>query len=354
MKETHHTQNSWYMNKTLLSPILGEVEQTQAFAELAAAQVALRTHLHGCSEVASHILSKARAAASGRQGSKNEAKKFFHAGGPTENKLRDCTHPANQESLSTALHALGGKQALYSECAGLARNARVEKESLTPQAREGSTETYHAQLKALESAYIRKRNLLVTRNLRLVAAVIKKLRLQSMDWEDLMQSGAISLQKAVETFDASKGVKFSTYAVPVIKGDLIRAMENFSHEVRIPNHLWVKIRQYNRTLEELSLDLGRTPSHVEVALELGIPVQEAARLEQYQWDPVSLDAPHGHSGEGMSLGDFLMDHNAQIPGEEWSAHHECGAPHSDALELMEPSVFPKDAGDGGSPRREAA
>jgi RNA polymerase sigma factor (sigma-70 family) len=206
----------------------------------------------------------------------------------------------------------------------------------------------------LENAYIKKRNFLVTRNLRLVAAVINKLRLQSLDWEDLLQHGAISLQKAVESFDSSKGAKFSTYAFPVIKGDLIRAMENFGHEVRIPNHLWVKIRQYNRTQEELYIVLGRPPSHVEVALELGIPFQEAARLEQYQWDPVSLDVPHGQSEEGMSFGDFLMDHGAQIPGEGSCADYECGAPHSDALEWMEPSVFPKDAGDGVSPRREAA
>jgi DNA-directed RNA polymerase sigma subunit (sigma70/sigma32) len=354
MRETHHVETSWYMNKTILHPILEEDEQAQAFAELAAAQDALRTHLHGCAEVATHILIKAKAAASGRQGSKNEAKKFFHTGGPTEKKLRDCTQPANQESLSTALHALGGKQALYSECAGIARNARAEKVPLAPQAKEGSRETYQAQLKTLENAYIKKRNFLVTRNLRLVAAVISKLRLQSMDWEDLLQHGAISLQKAVESFDSSKGAKFSTYAFPVIKGDLIRAMENFGHEVRIPNHLWVKIRQYNRTQEELCIALGRPPSHVEVALELGIPVQEAARLGQYQRGPVSLDAPHGQSEEGMSFGDFLMDHGAQIPGEGSCADYECGAPHSDALEWMEPSVFPKDAGDGVSPRREAA
>ena len=261
---------------------------------------------------------------------------------------------SEQEFLSTALHALGRKQALYLECAGLARSVRMEKGALAPRAGGDSKETYHAQLSALESAYIEKRNKLVTSNLRLVAAVVKKLRLQSMDWEDLMQQGAISLQKAVESFDPSKGVRFSTYAVPVIKGDLVRTMENLSHEVRIPNHLWVKIRKYNRTQEELCMVLGRTPSHVEVALELGIPVLEAARLEQYQWAPLSLDAPHGQADEGMSLGDFLMDHSAQIPGEESCAHHEWSVRDLNALDLMDPGAFSKDAWDGGSPRREAA
>jgi DNA-directed RNA polymerase sigma subunit (sigma70/sigma32) len=354
MKETPHTETSWYMNKTLLSPILGEDEQTQAFAELAAAQHALRTHLHKCAEVAGHILNRARAAASGRQGSKNETKKFFHPDGPTEKKLRDCAHPADQESLSKALHALGGKQALYSECAGLARNVRTEKEALAPQTTEDSMETYHAQLSALEAVYIKKRNQLVTSNLRLVAAVVKKLRLQSMDFEDLMQQGAISLQKAVESFDPSKGVRFSTYAVPVIQGDLIRAMENLSHEVRIPNHLWVKMRRYNRTQEKLCMVLGRTPSHVEIAQELGIPVLEAAQLQQYQWAPVSLDAPHGPSDEGLSLGDFLMDPNAQIPGGESCAHHECSALHSEKRELTDTAVMQGLALYGVSPRREAA
>jgi DNA-directed RNA polymerase sigma subunit (sigma70/sigma32) len=354
MAANHQIENSWYMKTISLAPILKEAEQTHAFTELAVAQYALRTHLHGCAEVANYILNKAKTAASGRQGSKNEAKKFFHAGGPRENNLRDCAHPANQESLSRALHALGGKQALYWECADLARKTRAENESLPPQTGEGSRETYHAQLKTLETAYIQKRNFLGPRHLRLVAAMIKKLRPQSMAWEDLLQHGAISLQKAVESFDSSKGAKFSTYAVPVIKGDLIRAMENFGQEVRIPNHLWVKIRKYNRTQEELCSVLGRTPTHVEVALQLGIPVQEAAQLQQYQWDPVSLDAPHGHSEEGMTLGDLLMDHSAQIPGETFCVDYECGDLPVEAFYLTEPDDFSKDGLGPVSPRREAA
>ena len=354
MTNKHRTENSWYMKKTSLSPSLGEAEQVQAFAELAAAQHALRSHLHGCGEVAGHILAKATDAASGRKGSKNEAKKFFHSEGPTEARLEDCTHPANQEALSLALHALGGKQALYSECATLAWSTLAKTKTQAPQPEGDFKQTYLGRLKALESAYIKKRNHLVNNNLRLVAAVINKLHFQSLPWEDLLQHGAISLQKAVESFDASKGAKFSTYAVPVIKGDLIRAMENFGQEVRIPNHLWVHIRKYNRTEQELCSILGRTPTHVEMASELGISVQEAAKLQQYQWAPVSLDAPHGHSEEGTSLVDTRADPSAPFPGGGLSLHEESGASWSEGLDSLETEEFGKHAGDPRSPRRVAA
>jgi RNA polymerase sigma factor (sigma-70 family) len=315
------------MQKTSLSPALGKQEQALAFAAFAAAQQALRTHLHECNEVAGHILTRARAAASGEAGSRNDARKFFQSEGPTEEKLQACSQAANQEELSSALHDLGGKQALYSECLELAR---------APQPEVDSKAAYLKKLKSLNRDYITKRSHLVEGNLRLVAAVIKKLNLQSMPWEDLMQYGAISLQKAVESFNPFKNCSFSTYAVPVVRGDLIRAMENFSHQMRLPNHVWVKARQYNRVMEELSLILERTPSYVEMALEMGIPLEEALQLEQYQcWNPVSLDAPQGDQEDGMSLLDTLVDQNTQLPWGGSSEYQELTTPYAEELDFVE-------------------
>jgi RNA polymerase sigma factor (sigma-70 family) len=310
---------------------LGEEEQAQAFAALAEARHALRTHLHGCKEVVSHILTRAKDAVSGGKGAKKEAKRFFHSKGPTPQKLQDCSHPANQEALSTALHALGGKQALYSECAKLAKTVRSPRKEQSPQPELDCSTAYLKQLKALEAGYLQRQGHLVVCNLRLVAAVIKKLQIQSLPWEDLLQHGAISLQKAVEYFNPSKGTKFSTYAVPVIRGDLIRAMENFSTEVRIPSHVWEKMRNYNKVESDFVFVLGRAPSPAEVALEMGITLQEAVQLQQYQWAPVSLDAPTGAQGEGIPMGDTLRDHTNQIPGSESSAYQECIAPYADGL-----------------------
>lgn len=314
------------MQKTSLSPALGKQEQAQGFAAFAAARHALRTHLHECNEVAGHILTRARAAASGEEGCRNDAKKFFQQEGPTEEKLQACSQAASQEELSSVLHELGGKQALYSECLELAR---------APQSEVDSRAAYLKKLRSLNKDYITKRNHLVEGNLRLVAAVIKKLQIHSMPWEDLLQYGAISLQKAVEAFKPSRGVQFSTYAIPVIRGDLIRAMENFSHEMRLPNHIWVKIRNYNRVQGKLSMILERTPTHVEMALEMGIPVKEALQLEQYQWTPVSLDAPRGEQEDGMSLLDILVDQNTQLPGGGSSAYQEFIAPYTEGLDFVE-------------------
>lgn len=349
MQKQNPAEPRWYNTNTSLFTPLGAVEQAEAFAALVAAQRALRTHLHGCAAVVGHILTKARAAASGRQGSKNEAKKFFVPGGPTHKKIEACSDPASLEALSSALHSLGGKQALYSECASLVKEAAAH--GVVPSFGEetDSKTAFLARLKALDFDYIQKRNHLVTRNLRLVASVIQKLHFHSMPWEDLMQYGAIGLQKAVESFDPSKGGKFSTYAVPVIRGELLRAMENFGHSVRIPSHLWVKIRSYNRMEEELGAVLGRTPSHVEMALELGITILEAAQLQQYQWAPVSLDASLGQAEDGMCLADTLIDRNARIPGGEMPATYG----FEDGFEAME-GAHGGYAGDGVSPREEAA
>jgi RNA polymerase primary sigma factor len=174
-----------------------------------------------------------------------------------------------------------------------------------------------------------------------------------MPWEDLLQHGAISLQKAVEYFNPSKGNKFSTYAVPVIRGDLLRAMENFSTEVRIPSHVWEKMRNYNKVENDLVFVLGRAPTPGEVALEMGITLQEAVQLQQYQWAPVSLDAPMGSQGEGICLGETLMDHTIQTPGSESSAYQECVAPYAEGLDFVERSVLAKLAGDGALPRMNA-
>ena len=301
-----------------------------------------------------HILLKAGFAVSGDRGSRKEAEKFFHSGGLTAQQLKECREAENPQAQSDALHALGGKQALYLECASLAKRVRNSNGLQVPQEEREAEAVYLKSLERLETGYRKIQEQLVVGNLRLVAAVINKLQVYSMDWEDQFQHGAISLQKAVEYFDPSKGTKFSTYAVTVIRGDLLRALENFSTEVRIPSHVWAKMRQYHRVEKELCAILGREPSLMEIALELGITVQEAVQLQQYHLTSLSLDAPTGSEGEGVSLRDTLVDQNACIPGREWSAYHEWIAPFAEGLDFVERGVLRLYAGDGVSPRMNEA
>ena len=71
------------MRSAAMPPTLSKEEQARAFEAFATAKHALRSHLHGCDSVAQHITSRAKAAASGAKGTKNNAKKYFAPGGPT-------------------------------------------------------------------------------------------------------------------------------------------------------------------------------------------------------------------------------------------------------------------------------
>ena len=288
------------------APSLSDAEQAEAFEAFAAARQALKTHLHDCKSAAQHIITRARAAASGVKGTKNDAKKYFQSGGPSKEKVEACEAMAGGEGFSEALHALGGKQALYEECLVIAAAAS--------KSRTDAAERYASELKARKSAFFKTRNVLVTHNLRLAASEISKMSVQSMAFEDLMQHGAIGIQKAVEGFDPTQGTKFSTYAVPVVRGLIIRSLENFSHEVRLPSHVWTRMRKYKEVEEDLTFVLGRTPSQGEIASEMGITVQEAVQMREYHWAPISLASLIGSPEDNLTLADTLFDRDAQIPG----------------------------------------
>lgn len=297
------------MTSAAMAPTLSDTAQTAAFEAFAAAKHALRTHLHGCDSAAQHIMTRAKAAASKAKGTKNDAKKYFQSGGPSMEKVKACEATSGSQGFSEALHALGGKQALYEECLAIAATA--------PKTRTDATERYACELRARKSTFFKTRGVLVTNNLRLAASEIIKMSIQSMAFEDLMQHGAIGIQKAVEGFDPTQG-KFSTYAVPVLRGEIIRSLEKFGNEVRLPSHVWTKMRKYNEVEEDLTFILGRTPTQAEIAREMGITVQEAVQMQQYHWDPISLASPIGSPDDNLTLEDTLIDYDAQIPGEQIS------------------------------------
>jgi len=172
-----------------MTPTLSKEEQAKAFEAFAKAKHTLRSHLHECDSVAQHIISRAKTAASGAKGTKNDAKKYFAPGGPTKEAVKNCEEVAGSTSVSEALHALAGKQALYDECLAIAANASKP--------RTEHAEQYARELRLRKSTFFKTRGVLVTGNLRLAASVITKIGCQAMAFEDLMQYGAIGIQKAV-------------------------------------------------------------------------------------------------------------------------------------------------------------
>ena len=131
------------------------------------------------------------------------------------------------------------------------------------------------------------RDSLINENYGLVHACANKFRGRGVDYDDLFQAGCVGLCKAADNFDASRGFAFSTYAVPVILGEIRRIFRD-GGAVKIGRSLKEKSRHAMKIREELSLELGREPTVGELAERLGIEISAAAELITISLPTISL------------------------------------------------------------------
>lgn len=166
-----------------------------------------------------------------------------------------------------------------------------------------STLILHAQSGDKEA-----RETLVKENLPLVKSLVRRFIGKGVEYDDLVQIGHIGLMKAINGYDVSYGVRFSTYAVPLILGELRRYMrdEGVLRVSRSLKELNVKARQMS---QKLSIQLGREPSVQEIAQELGCELSELLEAMEASCMPVSLEQPYGN-GQEDALGDSLLNHVA--------------------------------------------
>ncbi len=126
------------------------------------------------------------------------------------------------------------------------------------------------------------RERLINCNLRLVFNLVRRFENRGYDLEDLFQIGSIGLMKAIDKFDLSYDVKFSTYAVPMIVGEIRRFLRDDS-PVKVSRSLKKTAYDINRKREELTKELGREPLISEVAEALGLRVEDViSALEAIQ------------------------------------------------------------------------
>lgn len=148
-------------------------------------------------------------------------------------------------------------------------------------------------------------------NLNLVRSIVHRFTNRGYEWDDLFQIGCIGLIKAIDRFDLSFSVKFSTYAVPMIIGEIRRFMRD-DNPIKVSRPVKELAYKVHKTQEKLHGTLGREPTIIEISKELALAPQEiVAALEAIQ-PPASLYEHAFHdSGDQVLLLDQIKCNDGQ-------------------------------------------
>ena len=162
------------------------------------------------------------------------------------------------------------------------------------------------------------REQLIEGNLRLVLSVIQRFEKRGESPDDLFQVGCIGLIKAISNFDPDKQVRFSTYGVPMIAGEVRRYLRDNS-AIRVSRSIRDVAYRVLQCKEAMTTDLGREPKLEEIAKNLDLPVEEVSQAMDAVCAPVSLyDPVYSDGGDPLTVMDQLRD--TRNTDEHWMEH----------------------------------
>ncbi|MCI9273536.1 MAG: sigma-70 family RNA polymerase sigma factor [Clostridiales bacterium] len=145
-----------------------------------------------------------------------------------------------------------------------------------------------------------KRDQAVNDNIGLVHACAKRFKGRGIEYDDLFQAGCLGLVKAVDAFDEGRGVRFSTYAVPVILGEMRRLFRD-GGAVKVGRTLKELSMRATRECAAFSAREGREPTIVELAQALGVETAEAAQALGASVAPLSLTSDEETGGGQLDI-----------------------------------------------------
>ncbi|MBA2227748.1 MAG: RNA polymerase sigma factor RpoD/SigA [Thermogemmata sp.] len=162
---------------------------------------------------------------------------------------------------------------------------------------------------------IEARDQMVRANLRLVVNIARSYVGKGLSLQDLIEEGNLGLLRAVEGFDPNMNTRFSTYASYWIKQSIKRALVNTAKTIRIPAYMMELLAKWRRATNHLQDELGRPPTHEEVARFMGLPrkklniIKKAIRVYNALPQPDPQD-------DGWSIEEILTDSRSKTPDTE--------------------------------------